>query len=200
MVAGCPRRLRPQRSPSDMVGHVLRIHPLLKDDVRHAVERAVSDFLGEHWTFTSFTDLNDQASHPAGVFHGPGFSVFVKLGLGSDSAEQFTSEVRGLAFVRDRAAVVTPTPIGNGVVAFQHGYLLLFQALRELLPEARTDEDWSAIGRTLAMLHQVRADSFGLGDFDGFFGPLRQDNRPVTPNRWAEFYAERRVWMPATSR
>jgi fructosamine-3-kinase len=34
---------------------------------------------------------------------------------------------------------------------------------------------------------------FGLEDFDGFFGPLRQDNRPVSSNRWADFYAERRI-------
>ena len=154
-----------------MFGRVPRTHPLLDDDVRGAIERAASDYLGERWTCTSFTNLNDQASHPAGVLHGPGFSVFAKLGLDSDSAKQFTSELRGLAFVRDAAAVVTPTPIGSGLVALQQGCLLLFEALPERLPDARTNEDWSAIGRTLAMLHRVHADSFGLPAFDGFFGP-----------------------------
>ncbi len=39
----------------------------------------------------------------------------------------------------------------------------------------------------------MRGETFGLGEFDGFFGPLRQDNRAVASNRWADFYAERRV-------
>jgi fructosamine-3-kinase len=169
------------------------MHPLLGEDAREAIERAASDYLGERWTSTSFTNLNDQASHPAGVLHGPWFSVFAKFGVGADSVEQFTSELRGLAFVRDAAAVVTPTPIGSGLVALQHGCLLLFEALPERLPNDRTNADWSAIGRTLATLHQVHADSFGLPQLQTFFGPLRQDNRPVKSNRWAEFYAERRI-------
>jgi fructosamine-3-kinase len=158
------------------------------------MDRAVSDYLGERWTCTSFVNLNDQASHPAGILHGSGLSVFAKLGLETDSAKQFTSELSGLAFVRNAAAVVTPTPIGSGLVALQHGYLLLFEALHERLPDDRTNDDWSAIGRTLATLHRVHADSFGLPHFDGFFGPFRQDNRPVKSNRWMEFYVERRVW------
>jgi len=44
-----------------MVEAVLRIHPLLDEDIRRAVERAVSDYLGERWTCRSFTNLNDQA-------------------------------------------------------------------------------------------------------------------------------------------
>ena len=60
-------------------------------------------------------------------------------------------------------------------------------------PAARTRDDWRAIGRTLAALHQVHAGYFGLADLDGFFGPLRQDNRPVSSNRWPDSYAERRI-------
>jgi hypothetical protein len=39
----------------------------------------------------------------------------------------------------------------------------------------------------------VRAERFGLDLFDGYFGPLRLDNRPVPSNTWADFYAQRRV-------
>jgi fructosamine-3-kinase len=51
----------------------------------------------------------------------------------------------------------------------------------------------AAIGHTLAALHQARGETFGLAQFNGFFGPLRQCNRPVPSGRWADFYAERRV-------
>jgi fructosamine-3-kinase len=45
----------------------------------------------------------------------------------------------------------------------------------------------------LATLHQSHGERFGLEDFNGFFGPLPQDNTPVTSNHWVDFYTERRV-------
>ncbi len=42
-------------------------------------------------------------------------------------------------------------------------------------------------------MHEVHHGQFGLADFDGYFGPLPQDNRPVPANTWPDFYAERRV-------
>ncbi len=57
----------------------------------------------------------------------------------------------------------------------------------------RSPDDFRAIGRTLATLHEVHHPQFGLADLDGFFGPFRQDNRPVPANTWPDFYAERRV-------
>lgn len=47
---------------------------------------------------------------------------------------------------------------------------------------------WRRSARSI--IHQ-----FGLGDFNGFIGPLPQDNAPVPSNRWADFYVARRV-MP----
>ena len=169
------------------------LHPLLDEDIKRAIERAASHHLGRSWASTAFTDLNDRASHPCGIFHGQPFSAFAKLGLEVDAVQQFTSELGGLALVRDRAGIATPTPIGSGLVGLERGCLLLFEAVPERPPEARTRDDWRAIGRTLAALHQVHASCFGLEDLDGFFGPLRQDNRPVSSNRWADFYAERRI-------
>jgi fructosamine-3-kinase len=176
-----------------MVETVPGTHPLLDEDIKRAVELAASHHLGRSWTSTAFTDLNDRASHPSGIFHGQPFSVFVKLGLEVDAAEQFTSELRGLALVRERAGIATPTPIDSGLVQLERDCLLLFEAVPERPPEARTRDDWRAIGRTLAALHQVHAGCFGLQDLDGFFGPLPQDNRPGSSNRWADFYAERRI-------
>jgi protein-ribulosamine 3-kinase len=173
---------------------VLGIHPLLDANIKRAIESAASHHLGRPWVSRSFTDLNDRASHPCGVLHGQPLSVFAKLGLEVDAAEQFRSELSGLALLRQQAGIATPTPIGNGLVDLEHGCLLLFEALPERPPEARTRDDWRAIGHTLATLHQVHAGCFGLDTLDGFFGPLRQDNRPVASNRWADFYAERRLW------
>lgn len=176
-------------------------HPLLQPEVVRTVERAGSDRLGRPWTSTGFTNLNERASHPCGVFRGEPFSVFAKLDHTATGAEQFRCELRGLELLGRLSEVRTTGPVGAGVVDSAAGTLLLLDAIDELPAERRTTEDWRGVGRALATLHQVHADRFGLDlgpdSFDGFFGPLRQDNRPVESNRWVDFYAERRVlpWL-----
>lgn len=163
------------------------MHPLERAAVVAEVERAASAHLGRAWAATGFTDLDDRASHPAGVFHGQPFSVFAKL---DREAAQFTAELRGLELLRTLAPVATPRPVATGVVAVGGGVLLLLEAVTEV---PATPDQWRSAGHSLAALHQVHAEEFGLAEFDGYFGPLRQDNRPVASNRWADFYAERRL-------
>lgn len=168
-------------------------HPLLESNVKGPIEDAASRHLGRRWVSDGFIDLNERASHPCGVLHGEPFSVFAKLGTGDDAGEKFQAELSGLTLLRDRAKIATPTPIGTGLVPLDHGYLLLTEALSERSPNDRTPDDWRSIGHTLAHLHQVHGGRFGLDDFNGFFGPLPQDNSSVTSNHWVDFYAERRV-------
>jgi fructosamine-3-kinase len=172
---------------------VTAIHPLLHAQVRRAIEREASRHLGQSWVSDAFTDLADRASHPCGLLHGQPFSVFAKLSHDRTAGEQFEAELKGLTFLRERACIVTPTPIGSGVIHLDTGSLLLCEALPERASEARTRDDWRSIGHTLASVHQVHGAQFGLDHFDGFFGPLPQNNKPVASNRWADFYAERRI-------
>jgi len=173
-------------------------HPLLDARVVHAVEQAASEHLGHAWTRAGFVGLDHRAAHPCGIFTGVPFSVFAKLD-GSPAGEVLTAELNGLSLIRSRAGVATPVPVAGGVVAAGTGTLLLSEALPERgtasgqAAESRTPDDYAAIGRALARLHQARAEAFGLTEFDGFFGPLPQCNRPVGSRRWADFYAERRV-------
>jgi len=168
-------------------------HPLLEANVKATIENAASRRLGRSWASDAFTDLNDRASHPCAVLHGEPFSVFAKLGIGDVAGEKFQAELSGLTLLRESARTATPTPIGTGVVPLDHGYLLLTEALSERPPADRTRDDWRSIGHTLATLHQVQGARFGLEPFNGFFGPLPQDNQPVSSNRWVDFYTERRV-------
>jgi fructosamine-3-kinase len=127
------------------------------------------------------------------VLHGEPFSVFAKLDTGDNAEKKFQAELGGLTLLRDRARIAIPVPIGTGLLPLDRGCLLLTEALSERPPKDRTPDDWRAIGHTLATVHQVHGGRFGLEDFDGFFGPLPQDNRPVTSSHWADFYSERRV-------
>jgi protein-ribulosamine 3-kinase len=166
-------------------------HPLRRAAVVQAVTAAASAHRGGLWLPAGFTDLSDRSSHPCGILHGEPFSVFAKL-AGPDGADEARAELAALALVSQLAGVATPVPVGSGLIASAAGQLLVFEALPERGPADRSAADWAAIGRTLAALHQVHAASFGLRT-DSCFGPYWQDNRPVASNRWADFYAERRL-------
>jgi len=174
-------------------------HALLDPVIVRAVEHAVTAHLGRPWALTGFTDLNHRGSHPCGVFTGTPLSVFAKLDGSPSARDQFTAELRGLSLIRSRTAVATPAPVAGGIIVAGAGTLLLYEALPERgapsgqAADSRTPGDYAAIGRALAGLHQVRGEAFGLAEFDGFFGPLPQCNRPAGSGCWADFYAERRV-------
>jgi protein-ribulosamine 3-kinase len=170
-------------------------HQLLAPPVLAAVRQAASEHRGQGWTPAGFTDRSDRAAHPCGVFHGSPFSVFAKLSLAADGRQQFEAELAGRHLIASKAAVGTPVPVASGIVAARPGWLLLFEAVAERAGSERSRDDLAAIGTTIAALHQVRNEQgqFGLPDFDGYFGPVPQDNRPVRSGRWPGFYAERRL-------
>jgi fructosamine-3-kinase len=165
-------------------------HPLRDPAVVAEIERAASQHLGRPWVSQGFTDLDDRSSHPCAILHGQPFSVFAKLGSGA--RDQFEAELSGLRLLTKAAGILTPVPVATGLIDLADASLLLFEALPERLPGHRTNHDWAEIGRALATLHQIKHQGFEL-DRQGFFGPLPQDNRPITSNRWADFYAQRRI-------
>jgi fructosamine-3-kinase len=168
-------------------------HPLLNAAVVRAVERAASAHRGRPWVSTGFTSLNDRAAHPAGIYQGAPFSVFAKLGSGQDGHAQFTAELSGLDLIRRLSAARTAVPVGPGVLRIDSSSLFLAEALPERLAGERCQADYEALAQTLAALHAVRGNRFGLAGLDGSFGPFRQDNQPVLASSWAAFYAERRL-------
>jgi fructosamine-3-kinase len=174
-------------------------HPLLNPVTVAAVEKAATEHRGRAWAHSGFTDLNHRATHPCGIFAGAPFSVFAKLDTSPIGREQFAAELRGFSLIRSLISVATPVTVGGGLIATGTGTLLLSEALPERgtasgqAADGRLPSDYAAIGHALAALHQVRGESFGLADFDGFFGPLPQPNQPVSSGTWAGFYAERRL-------
>jgi fructosamine-3-kinase len=170
-------------------------HPLAQAAPREAIERAVSSYRGSPWTVRTLTDLADYASHPCAILAGHehrsgSFEVFAKLNSSPNGAEQFEIELSGLRLLSERAGVRTPTPIGPGIVETEAGAVLLTESFNAV---ERGPAQWREIGRSVAMIHSVRGDRFGLNT-DGTFGPLFQDNRLASNETWAAFYGERRVW------
>ncbi len=168
-------------------------HPLLDPEVVTAVGKMVSSYLGRRWDLETFDDLDDLASHPCGILRGQGLSVFAKLNADRTGPAMFDAELRGLALLARLAGVATPAVVGDGVVRVSSGVIFVVEALEGRRGIDRLPEDWISIGTTLAAVHAVHGEHFGLEAFDGFFGPLPQDNRPINAGTWAEFYAERRL-------
>ena len=167
-------------------------HPLTHFAVRQAAEQAASVHLGRPWSSQDFVDLDDLASHRSGIFQGESISVFAKLATDPLGRERFAAELEGLALIHERTGVTTPTPIGSGIITVSGSVVLLIEALSERRPETRSMSDWGSIGSTLASVHQIQGEHFGL-HFDGFYGPLRQQNGPVSGGTWTDFFVQRRL-------
>jgi protein-ribulosamine 3-kinase len=159
--------------------------PLASDPLRTAVERIVSQYRGRQWTVKSVRDMTDFACHPSAILADGSYAVFAKFSTAAHGLEQFEVELGGLRLLAARSGVLTPTPIG--VIPVIGGSVLVLEAVQ---PVDRTPHHWRQIGRTLARIHKIKGDYFGL-ETHSYFGPLYQDNTPT--NDWSTFYAERRL-------
>ena len=156
--------------------------------LRAAVEGAVSEHLGRRWRVEAARDMSDYACHPAAILSDGAYDVFAKFSEADNGGEQFEIELAGLRLLSERAGILIPTPIG--ITPVPGGCILVLEAVQAV---KRTPRHWREIGHTLARIHKVKGDRFGL-QRDGYFGPLPQDNGPT--DDWPTFYAQRRL-LPA---
>jgi fructosamine-3-kinase len=175
----------PSNQNFDAQNGLAPIH-LLANTLRIPVEQVVSEFIGKRWIINQFKDMNDFSSHPSAIFSDGTYSVFVKFSQAANGLEQFETELAGLQLLSKRSGVRTPNPIGN--VAVDGGVVMVLEAVQAV---ERTSSQWRQIGRTLAKIHRIKGEAYGL-DSHNYFGPLYQDNRPMSD--WSTFYAERRLW------
>jgi protein-ribulosamine 3-kinase len=153
--------------------------------LRTAVERRVSEHRGRGWRARAVSDRTEYACHPCAILSDGAYAVFAKFSDAADGWAQFEIELAGLRLLSERAGVRTPTPLG--LVRVPGGSLLVLEAVQ---PVDRTPPHWRQIGRTLARIHRIQGERFGL-ERDGYFGPLVQENTPA--GDWPSFYAERRL-------
>ncbi len=175
-----------QKNANDVQNPPLR---LLNDSFRMPVEQAVSKYLGRTWRVKHAKDMNEFASHPSAILSDGSYAVFVKLSEAANGIAQFEIEQASLRLLAERSGVFTPTPIDN--IAVEGGCMMILEAVQAV---DRTPHHWRQIGQTLARIHRIKGTQFGL-ETNGYFGPLYQDNRPLSD--WPTFYAERRLlpWL-----
>ena len=153
--------------------------------VRQLIEQQVSAYLGRAWRATTVVDCTPMASHPAATFSDGQFAVFVKRGQSDAALDQFEKEAAGLRLLTQRAGVLTPTVIAS--LAVTDGALIIMEAVPVV---ERQIVHWRQFGQTLAHLHCVKGQSFGLVT-DAYWGDLFQDNSPLED--WPDFFWQRRL-------
>jgi len=147
---------------------------LASNPLHTPVERIVSQHRGRQWTVTSVRDMTEFACHPSAILSDGSYSVFAKFSAAANGFDQFEVELGGLRLLAERAGVLTPTPIG--VILVTGGSILVLEAVQ---PVDRAPRHWRQIGRTLARIHKIKGDRFGLKTHS-YFGPLYQDNTPTS--------------------
>jgi len=163
----------------------IKAHQWANDPLCSPVERIVSEHTGRRWAVKHARDMSDFACHPCAILSDSSYSVFAKFSDAANGLEQFEIELAGLRLLAERAGVLIPTPIG--IIPVRGGNVLVIEAVQAV---DRAPRHWRQIGQTLARIHKIKWDRFGL-ETHGYFGPLYQDNTPMSD--WTTFYAERRL-------
>jgi protein-ribulosamine 3-kinase len=164
----------------------MQVVRLASDPLRIPVEQIVSEQIGRQWTAKDARDMTEFACHPSAILSDGSFSVFAKFSEAANGSEQFEVELAGLRLLSERAGVLTPNPIG--ILPVEGGCILVLETVQAV---DRTPCHWRQIGHTLARIHKIKGDRFGL-ETHGYFGPLYQENTSMAD--WPTFYAERRLW------
>ena len=112
-----------------------------------------------------------------------GTSLFTKTWPSGPAPEHFfATEAAGLRWLREEGTV----PVPEVVVALPEMLALEWIDAGPASPQAA-----ERFGRDLAGMHRKGADAFGA-HWQGFLGPLAQDNTPSV-GRWGPWFAERRL-------
>jgi protein-ribulosamine 3-kinase len=158
---------------------------LASDPLRAPLEKIVSEHLRRPWMVKNARDMTEFACHPCAILSDGSYSVFAKFSEAENGFEQFEIELAALRLLSERSGVLTPTPLG--IIPVTGGNILVLEAVQAV---ERAPRHWRQIGQTLARIHKIKWDLFGL-ETHGYFGPLYQDNTPL--NDWPTFYVQRRL-------
>ncbi|MEP1032933.1 fructosamine kinase family protein [Ekhidna sp.] len=111
-------------------------------------------------------------------------SYFLKWNKASLNG-MFISEEKGLDLLHKYSPIITPKPLGKGVIS-EKSYLLT-EWIEQGIQSSRF---WENFGNNLAKQHQNTATKFGL-DHDNFIGSLAQSN--AQHSSWNDFFIQERL-------
>lgn len=157
--------------------------PIIGREMSDETSQAIESVLGA--AVTSSSSVGGGCIHDARRIElADGRRLFLKSASGSRAA-LLEAEARSLRLLAPHIRV--PSVAGEGETPSGHRWLAL--EWLDLHP-ASGHEARGNLGRSLARLHQARAEQHGL-DHDNFIGATPQRNEPM--DEWHAFFVERRL-------
>jgi len=145
-----------------------------------ALQISVSDAAGS-FRIARTTPVAGGCIHRCFILEGSGRKYFAKINDRSQ-LDSFAAEADGLSALAAAGARV-PAPLCQGQ-AGEHAFLVLEHL------DLRGSGDYAALGRSLAIVHSTRGESFGWRR-DNYIGRTPQLNR-CAPS-WSDFWREARI-------
>jgi len=110
---------------------------------------------------------------------------FIKWNSSDKYPGMFEKEAQGLETLDSSGALRVPKVVGVGSEA-EYAYLLL----ENVVAKTKSERYWEEAGSSLAGLHRVEGDSFGL-NHDNYIGSLSQKNTKI--EKWTDFFIQQRL-------
>lgn len=142
---------------------------LTKPFLRH-IEAVLSKVKGEHSNITKFSPVSGGSINTAFRLQTTTGNFFLKFNSSSRFPGMFENEIKGLSLLHKTGAVKIPEVICAG--EFESNDFLILDMINQTSSTAKSQEK---LGKQLAHLHKIEAETFGL-DHDNYIGSLPQSN------------------------
>jgi protein-ribulosamine 3-kinase len=132
-----------------------------------------------------FSSISGGSINETCRINGEGQEWFCKINSATKFPQLFEKESKGLKLLSTCRQIRVPDLID----CFEEGgkQVLILEWIRE---GERTENFWKQFGKSLAALHCIREDQFGLA-FDNYMGSVPQNNQR-SPN-WVDFFIHQRL-------
>jgi protein-ribulosamine 3-kinase len=158
---------------------------MIPSEILRQAEAIVSEHNGKHVTFSEVRTAGGGSINEAFCLESKEGKYFLKWNDAASYPGMFEAEKSGLDLLRSAGAIQIPVVIATSVAG--PGSFLLMEWIE---PGIRKKSFWSDFGKSLARLHRVTAEKFGLGN-DNYIGSLPQSNSRHTS--WTDFFIRERI-------
>jgi len=158
---------------------------MIPSEVKIEIERRLSEIAGDKISIERFTSVSGGCINYCFHLETSSGTFFLKYNDAAAYPKMFEAEAKGLRLLKEANALSVPAVHFYGEA---NGYSFL---LLEWIDGDRQKKNfWENFGMSLAKLHEVKSDRYGL-DHDNYIGSLSQSN--TRHGDWKSFFIAERI-------
>ncbi len=158
---------------------------MIQPDLQRSIENHLTAACGQHCRVILTKPVGGGSVNRAFYMETNLGPYFLKMNHAILFPRMFEAEARGLDYLRLPGTLHIPKVIAHGALG-DEAFIVL-----EWIEEGTTSPDfWHNFGRSIAQLHQLSANTFGL-DHRNYIGSLPQNNKQK--RNWVPFFRENRL-------